>query len=501
MGNVTVAPARGGRRDRSPARIGVYGVGHSTYWSQFPGLKDELLGYLDRFIGVLRDDTIELVNFGLVDDARSAYAAVERMKEANLDLLFCDMLTYATSATFAVIQRELTIPIVLVALQPLRSLRYDSCSTYLQLCNDNICSLPEFVGVAKRLGRRVPRSVIGYLGEDGRAAEELRRYVAIAKAIHDLRRARIGHFGHPLESMYDMHVDQTSLTRAFGCHVVQTEIDDLEGCFRDASPAAVAEARGKILHMFDTPEPKNDPITEKLTERDLDYSSRVAAALDLFASRFDLDGLAYYHQGLVGSERERLASNLVVGNSLLLASGFPVCGESDLKTNIAMFIMDRLGMGGSFAELHPIDFDAGVILVGHDGPHHVSVAEGRPVLRSLKVFHGKSGSGASVEFKLKVGAITMLGLNSDSEGRFKFIVAEGESMDGPIPPTGNTNTRGYFYRDPRDFLAAWLAAGPTHHFSLGIGHESSSLEILSEFLDLDIEVVNRKPSEPNERSR
>jgi len=154
--------------------------------------------------------------------------------------------------------------------------------------------------------------------------------------------------------------------------------------------------------------------------------------------------------------------------------------------------MDRLEIGGSFAEFHPIDFNEGFVLVGHDGPHHLNVAEGRPVLRSLLKYHGKPGSGASVEFKLKEGPITMLGIGVTRSGGFKFIVAEGQSVRGPIPATGNTNTRGFFKPDVRTFLKRWVAEGPTHHFALGVGHHASTLEKIASVLGLEIAVVARE---------
>ena len=113
-----------------------------------------------------------------------------------------------------------------------------------------------------------------------------------------------------------------------------------------------------------------------------------------------------------------------------------MCGESDLKTCIAMLIMDRLDIGGSFAEFHPIDFREGFVLVGHDGPHHINIAEGKPVLRSLLKYHGKPGSGASVEFKIKEGPITMLSIGVTYEGKFKFVIAEGRERPRPDPADG-----------------------------------------------------------------
>jgi len=477
------------RRKPLNARIGVFGVGFHAYWPQFDGLLEELLGKLGVFIEKLRPLEVEVVDFGMVDDAESAYALLPRLKAADLDLVFCDMLTYATSASFGAIARGLDVPLVLVALQPRAALDYSRASTYMQLCNDDFCSVPEFTGVAVRMGRRPPPVILGMLHDDPQAEAEIRLWCQIAKVLHDLPRARIGHFGHPIEHMLDMQTDQTALTAAFGCHVVQTEADDLLRLERTVTESEIEEKKRQILDLFDTPDPVSDPVTTKLTEADLHVAARVAVALDKFVAEKRLDGLAYYYAGEEGSPLRQLVTNLIVGNSLLTAAGFPMCGESDLKTCIAMLIMDRLDIGGSFAEFHPIDFREGFVLVGHDGPHHLNIAEGKPVLRSLLKYHGKPGSGASVEFKIKEGPITMLSIGITRDGRFKFVIAEGESVHGPIPPTGNTNTRGYFQPDVRTFLKRWVAEGPTHHFALGVGHHAQTLSTLAEILNVEAAVV------------
>ncbi len=473
------------RRRARTATVGILGVGHDAYWEQFDGLREELAGYQEVFAEKVRRQQVAVVDFGLVDNAAAAYATLERLRGAGLDLLFIDMLTYATSSTFGIIARDLDIPIVLAALQPLAALDYARATTYMQLCNDNICSLPEFTGVAVRMGRKPPPAIIGTLYGDPSAEAEIRRWCDIARALHALRGARIGHFGHPLEAMLDMHSDPTMFTAHFGLHVVQTEIDDLLRLERGVTAAETEAKIREILRVFDTPDPGADPIARKLTAADLEAAARAAVALDKFVEEFQLDGLAYYYRGEPGSETARLAANLIVGNSLLCGAGFPMCGESDLKTCVAMLIMDRLGLGGSFAEFHPVDFNEGFILVGHDGPHHIKVAEGRPKLRSLLKYHGKPGAGASVEFKLREGPITMLGITSTWEGAFKFVIAEGESVQGPIPATGNTNTRAFFNPDARTFLRRWIAEGPTHHFALGVGHGAETIRLLAEALGIE----------------
>jgi L-arabinose isomerase len=474
------------------ARIGVFGVGYHVYWGQFPGLLDELMAKLDVLVERVRATGATVENFGMVDKAQDAYALVPRLKAADLDLIFCDMLTYATSASFGAIIRNVDVPIVLVALQPLAAMDYARATTHMQLANDDFCSVPEFLGVAIRMGKRPPEVVLGTLENDPAAEAEIADWCEIAMALHDVKRARIGHFGHPIEHMLDMQTDQTALTAAFGCHIVQTEADDLLRFSRGITEEAIARKCAGILDLFDTPDPGADPLTTKLTDAHLHSAAFAAVALDRFVEHHELDGLAYYYEGEAESPLRALVTNLIVGNSLLTAAGFPMCGESDLKTCIAMLLMDRLGIGGSFAEFHPVDFREGFALVGHDGPHHINIAEGRPVLRSLLKYHGKPGSGASVEFRIKTGPITMLSIGVKADGRFKFVLAEGESAHGPIPATGNTNTRGFFGTDIRAFLKRWVYEGPTHHFALGIGHRAASLRRIADALGIESAVVTKE---------
>jgi L-arabinose isomerase len=481
--------ARVGRFSR--VRIGVFGVGYDKYWEQFPGLYNELMQKQERFIKKVSDSAqgVEAVDFGMVDSPIKAYDTLKRMESANLDLLFCDMLTYATSGTFGIIIKTLGIPIVLVALQPLKALDYSKASTYMQLVNDDICALPEFAGVSIRMGKKVPEMIIGTLEDDPGIDIEISEYIKIAGVLHDLKNAHLGHLGHPINAMLDMHTDATMLTSFFGCHIVQCEGNQLMKSYDQVSEEEIVMAEKQILDFFDTPDPISDPISMKLRDEDLRIAARVSVALEHFVEDNRLDGLAYYYDGPEESELRKVMSNLIVGNSLLTAKHIPMCGESDLKTLIALLIFDRLGIGGSFAEFHPVDFNEGFVLVGHDGPHNISIAEGKPVLRSLKKYHGKPGSGAGVEFKIREGPITMLSINSTYNGRFKFIIAEGESVGGSIPPTGNTNTRGFFKPDITTFLKNWIKEGPTHHFALGIGHHAATLDKLAGYLNVDSKII------------
>lgn len=479
------------RRKKLSANIGLLAVGHHTYWKQFDGLMDEMehkIGILEKKV---KRNGINVTKFGLIDNAEGAYGKVNEIKKAELDVLFIDMVTYATSSTFGIIVREINVPIVLLALQPLSALDYANASTFMQLCNDDFCSVPEFTGVAMRMGRKIPEVVIGQLENDAEVDKEIAEWCSIAHVLHDLKKARIGHMGHVLEAMLDMHTDPTAVTSAFGSHVVQCEAEEIMKHFRNISEedGELREMKNRILSFFDTPSPVSDPITVKLTSEDLSTAAKAAVALEKFIQEKKLDGLAYYYEAEEGSEMRKLVTNFIVGNSLLTAAGFPMCGEYDIKTCVAMLIMDRLEIGGSFAEFHPIDFERGTVLVGHDGPHHLNIADCKPVIRSLKKYHGKPGSGAGVEFKIKEGPITMMSIGVKADGKFKMIIAEGESVSGPVPPTGNTNTHGRFKPDIKTFLKRWAAEGPTHHFALGIGHHAETLKKIGDILNIDTVIV------------
>jgi len=478
------------RRKQTIAKIGVFGVGYYKYWDQFEGLLDALKAKQDIFLAKLKKHEVEVIDFGIVDNVKSAYDLVPVLKAANLDLIFCDMLTYATSSTFGTIIRSIDVPIVMVALQPDKALDYANASTYMQLYNDDICSLPEFAGVAVRMGKKVPEMIIGTLHDDPQSEVEIEEYCRIARVLHDVKTVRIGHIGHPIEAMLDMHTDATMVTAHFGAHIIQCEAHEIVSHYEKVSDNEIKAAKERILDFFDTPDPVSDPISEKLKDEDLATAAQVTIALEKFVDEKQLDGLAYYYEAEDNSTTRLVMSNLTVGNSLLTGSGFPMCGESDIKTCMAMMIMDRLDIGGSFAEFHPVDFKDDFVLVGHDGPHNIAIAEGRPVLRSLKKYHGKPGFGAGVEFKIKEGPITILSISSTFEGKFKFVIAEGESVKGPIPATGNTNTRGFFKDNVRVFIRRWTMEGPTHHFALGIGHHAGTIQKIANYLNIESVIID-----------
>lgn len=466
-------------------KVGVFSVGLDVYWPQFPELKDRILANADTFEARLREAGRQVVSGGMSDTSHRAFEVGSLFRREEVDLVICYVATYAPASTAVNVARRAGVPFVLAGLQPQARMDYTQATTEMQLENDNVTSLPEIAGALQRCGIEPMDVIVGKLHDDERAWGKVLDWAALAPVLHDLRNARIGSMGHIYEGMLDMHSDPTMFTGAFGMHIEVLEMDDLAVRVDRVTPDEGRAKEDEIRGMFDFPEPGADPLAGPVTPEALQRAARVAVGLDQLVKDFGLTGLAYYYRGLEGNRFEQLASSMIVGNSLLTGRGVPVAGELDLKNCVAMLIMDRLGAGGSFTELHPADFVEDFVLVGHDGPAHIAISGDRPVLRGLSLYHGKRGSGASVEFFIRPGPITILGLTQTHDGGFKLVVAEGESLPGMIPATGNTNTRGSFPPDVATFIERWSLAGPTHHFALGTGHQAQRLWKLAKALGLE----------------
>lgn len=471
-------------------RVGLFGIGHEVYWSQFPGLRERLEANTKILASRLESRHIELVMGDLIVDNVSAAARVgDYFRERGVDLVICYLATYATSSLVLPIAQRAGAGMVVAGLQPSPGMDCRTSTTVDQLFHDNVTSLPEICGALIRGGRPPLGVIVGQLHGDARVERELTDWCRVAMLLRSLRDARIGYLGHTYEGMLDMHSDPTMLHAFFGLHVKMLEMCDLHACLERVTSDEVTTMMQAMRQLFKFADPGVDPLTGPVQPEELEWSARVAAALYRLVEEHDLTAMAYYYRGLGGNVYERLAAGMILGNSLLTGRGIPMAGEADLKTCLAMLIMDRLDMGGSFAEFHPVDFEDDAVLIGHDGPAHIRISEGQPVVRDLSVYHGKRGRGLSVEFKVRTGPVTLLGLTQTFDGRVKFVAATGESVAGETPRSGNTNTRARFPMPVAEFIERWSLEGPTHHFALGIGDGIPVLRKLAKALDVELAVV------------
>ena len=469
--------------------IAIVPLGHYVYFQQFEGLYGELEQKANRFLHFF-DESTDVVITEYVDRVEKAFDVVRNLKARDVDGVFMLLTTYLPSSLAAPFANYLDVPQILVGIQPLDHLDYEKCTTYMQLVNDDICAMPEIAGVYLRLGQPMPPCIVAAAGQEEKIRHDVQIWQRAIAAKAAFKYAQFGYLGHTYEGMYDMHTDPTAFSATFKSHVKMLEMCELAK-YADQVTSAMIEAKiAETEEVFSIQDPSIDPLTDYVQREDLTWSARMACALDMMVEKNNLTALAYYYKGENNNLYERMGAALIIGNTLLTSRGVPLAGEADLKTAAAMLIMNRVGGGGSFAELHPFDVAGNCVLVGHDGPHNIAISEGKPVLRKLKKYHGKSGSGIGVEFSLKAGPITMLSINYQPSGRFRLIAATGISEAGRIPQTGNTNTRVVIPgQDVTDFIARWCEAGPTHHLALGTGNRLPEIRAFARIMNVDLTVI------------
>lgn len=482
-------------------RIGLYSVGLEAYWNQFPGLRERLIAYgqhIERRLGQIS----EVANFGLVDTEAAGRRAGEWLNTQGVDLVFCHSATYTTSSCVLPVHQICKAPVVILNLQPTARLNYAHSTTGEWLAHCGTCPVPEFANTFNRAG--IPfRVVNGLLGLDAtpeisltdevthhrpeaiRAWREIEEWTRAAAVKRTLQHARFGFLGNTYSGMLDMYSDFTMLQAQTGLHVEVLEMSDLVRLFKRVTAAEAAAKRDEVLAMFElSGDSPADPIARRPTEAQMEWSCRVAVAQEQLVRQFDLDALCYYYHGAPDEEDERIQAGFIVGHSLLTARGIPCSGEGDLKTALGMKICDILGVGGSFSEIVVVDYDDETILLGHDGPFHIAIAEGKPILRGMGLYHGKQGTGISVEAKVRTGPITTLNVTQTGNGRLKLISGEGEATNGPIMQIGNTQTPVRFREHPDSYMVRWFAEAPTHHCAMAVGHNAALFAKVGELLGI-----------------
>ena len=456
-------------------RVGLAGMGLQAYWNQFEGLQQRLTSYVDEVAHRMAGAQCEVHLLGLVDTPQKSIEASHACRRADVDLLFVYMTTYALSSTVLPIIARAKVPVILLNLQPDICMDYARVNAmedrvamtaeWLAFCSS--CAVPEITNVLRRL--KIPfRQVTGALQGDAGCWLEIEEWLRAADVVTKLGHARLGLMGHYYSGMLDIATDLTQVSGRFGLHIEIVEVDSLSALRRDVEEGQLRSKLDAFNSFFE--------VDQDCSAAELERSARTAVALDRFIRENELDLLAYCYSGTGIAENLETMTSIILGASLLTGQGIPIAGEDEVKNAIAMKILDLLGAGGSFTEFYAIDFKDDLVLMGHDGPGHYGIAQEKIRVRGLRAFHGKVGSGLSVEMSVACGPVTLLSIVEDAVTGFRLVVAEGESVPGKILKIGNTNSRYRFTLGARGFVEAWNSFGPAHHSAIGIGHLSSVLE-------------------------
>jgi len=482
-------------------RIGLYTIGLRAYWEQFEGLKDRMIEY-GQFLEKGMSEHGEIFNYGLVDTEEEGRKAGEWFNKNNVDLIFCHSGTYATSSMVLPVHQICTAPAIILNLQPTERINYEKTTTGEWLAYCGACPVPEISNVFNRAGINF-RVVNGLMGLDYtpkislenentsgkkqaiKAWKNINEWIRAALVMRNLKNSSFGFLGGYYSGMLDMYSDFAMLQAQTGMHIEVLEMCDLDRFLKDVTEDEVSEKMEEVLEMFEiSGDSPSDPLAKKPTEEQIEWSCRVAAAQEKMVREYNLDALTYYYHGSSGNHYEKVQGGFIVGHSLLTAKGIPCAGEGDLKTNLAMKISDILGVGGSFSEIVVTDYVDGTIILGHDGPFHIAISNGKPILRGMGLYHGKKGTGVSVEAKVKTGDITTLNVTQTIDGKLKFIISEGKSTNGPTMQIGNTQTPIKFKKEPDEYMEQWFAESPTHHCAMSIGSNATLFEKVADLLNI-----------------
>ncbi len=469
-------------------KIGLFGIGLEAYWSQFDGLKVRLEGYVDVVAQKLSSFDTEIVNLGLIDTPQKAVEAGHQFRQADVDILFLYVTTYAVSSTVLPVVQRAKVPVIILNLSPESHIDYESFNgmtdrtrmtgEWLAYCS--ACPVPEIANVFNRAGINFYQ-ITGVLNNDTEAWNEIQEWVEAAKVASIMAHNRMGAMGHYYNGMLDIYSDFTQQMVFFGGHIEIIEVDELSAFRKEVSESEISNRVSEFYHLFN--------VQADCSKYELERAARTSLALDKLVEKYDLGSLAYYYKGIGISDNEDTMSSVILGTSLLTARNIPVAGEYEIKNAQAMKIMDSFGAGGSFTEYYAIDFKDNVVLMGHDGPGHLAIAEGKTKVKPLKVYHGKVGNGLSVEMSVKQGAVTLLSVVQKRDGTLMLLCAEAESVAGAILEIGNTNSRYKFPIGVKRFVNEWNAHGPAHHCAVGVGHIAAKIKKLGNLINMEVVVV------------
>ena len=457
------------------AKVGLLTAGHRYYWKQYPGLKERSTAMAESFREMI-GEWGDVVAPEMVDSEETSRQAGHVFRQEKVDMVFVFPVGYTPAMNMLPALMHLDVPLRIVNAHSDATYDYPTADTAEYLFHEGVCCVPELAGTLTHLNK--PFRVRTGTFSDPRLRSELRADVEGSAAATFFKRMNVGLIGQVYPQMGDMPIDEHRLMRATGKMLVRPEVEEIENAYNRVSEDELEDMYCHFRKVYQ--------VDETVSNDDLRFSAQTAVAFDEIIHKYDIFAYGFYWWG----ERElvtqlRAQSGLAV--SRLTAMGRPGVTEGDVKSAMAMKILDLLDGGGMFVEFFSMDFKDEFLLMGHDGPSNVNMAVSRPRLKHLDTHHGKSGHGLGIDFEVQQGTVTLLNLTQFAAGdSFKLIYTIAEFVPGSTLRIGNPNCRVKVNRPIHEFMDLWCRQGPSHHIAMGTGDHSAALETFAEAMQFPI---------------
>ncbi len=467
------------------ARAGVFAIALGAYLPQFPSLVPEFESQYEAFRNSL-PDTIEIVDGGIVTTKELSQAAGEKFRAADVDIVFLQLLTYATSYNMLPAVRDINVPVVLVNIQKKLAPDYANTDTATWLGELYACgAVGEMVADLERAGKKHAVITGVVEGGDPQVQAEIEDWCKAAQVRRRFRNTNLAQIGRPYPGMMDLYIDETNLYHRMWLYTKQF---DWEKMWAIADNITDEEAiRAKAQDILDTFDIEGGGTIEKVWEM-----AKYVVAFEQWVKDEQLGFIASHYDGFAQGIAGKLDSMLIPAFSMLIKQGTACAVEGDIKVAMAMSILKTISGTGQLSEMYSIDFKEDICIIGHSGSGDAAISTAKkPTMKIVPVFHGKAGGGYLTQFYPPAGEITYLGITQDKDGHFRFVVAEGVNEDGPIFTFGDTNMRTRFSIGAREFCNKWSEAGPTHHMAAAIGRHIDTILKVAKIFDVPVDIVCR----------
>ena len=469
------------------AKVGVFSIALGAYLPQFPQLVPEFEGQYDAFKKTL-PTTVDIIDGGLVTTKEQAQEAGDKFRAEDVDLVILQMLTYATSYNVLPAVRDLDVPVVVVNVQKKAQPDYANTDIPIWLGELYACGAPgEVVADLNRAGKRhaVVTGVVE--GGDPEVAKQLEEWCTAAQVRRRLRRTNIAQIGRPYPGMMDLYIDETNLYNRMGLYTKQFDWEKMWAIADDIDDQAAIDAKAaEIIDTFDI------EGGAQVSDKPIQYMAKYVVAFEQWVKDEEIGLIASHYDGFAQGAAGVLDSMLIPAFSMLIKQGTACAVEGDMKVAMAMSILKTIAGTGQLSEMYSIDFPEDVVIIGHSGSGDADISTAKkPTLKVVPVFHGKTGGGYLTQFYPGLGTVTYLGITQDGDGNFKFVVAEGENVEGPIFTFGDTNMRMKFSIGAREFMNRWNETGPTHHMAAALGSHTDTILKVAKILNVPVDIVCR----------